>query len=171
MSPRTATLPPTEPAMWRKLLAKVHPDSGGDHELFVWTMHLRDIVRKDSLPAGGYTQASTAAGADGSQSDAVSFDTGIDHHYLTFRALAAAQELPAPFSTVLRLLRDYEEESFGTGANQQRRGATYKQLAAIAYKVGMSKAQRFRWYRIAEGIPLSRRHAGHMISKLDEGRG
>ena len=30
MSPRTPTLPPTEPTMWRKLLARTHPDAGGD---------------------------------------------------------------------------------------------------------------------------------------------
>jgi len=37
MSPRTPTLPPTEPAMWRKLMVRTHPDSGGSHELFIWT--------------------------------------------------------------------------------------------------------------------------------------
>lgn len=37
---RTPTLPPTEPAMWRKLLARAHPDAGGDHELFIWVCNL-----------------------------------------------------------------------------------------------------------------------------------
>jgi hypothetical protein len=32
--------------------------------------------------------------------------------------------------------------------------------------VGMTKAQRVRWYRIAESIPLSRRCAGHILSQL-----
>src|SRR5215217_5312151 len=30
--------------MWRKLLARVHPDSNGDHELFIWTTNLRDEI-------------------------------------------------------------------------------------------------------------------------------
>ncbi len=42
--PRTPTLPPTEPAMWRKLIARTPPDAGGDHELFIWAKQLHDIV-------------------------------------------------------------------------------------------------------------------------------
>jgi hypothetical protein len=30
----------------------------------------------------------------------------------------------------------------------------------------MSKEERVGWYRVAEGIPLSDRHAGHLLSKL-----
>ncbi len=44
MTPRTPTLPPTEPTMWRKLLARTHPDAGGSHELFVWTGALREMI-------------------------------------------------------------------------------------------------------------------------------
>lgn len=36
------TLPPTEPSMWRKLLSRVHPDSVGSHELFIWVGAVRD---------------------------------------------------------------------------------------------------------------------------------
>jgi hypothetical protein len=32
--------------------------------------------------------------------------------------------------------------------------------------VGMTKAERVQWYRIAEAIPLSQRHAGHILSRL-----
>ncbi len=52
--PRTPTLPTTEPAMWRKLLARAHPDAGGDHELFIWARHLHAVVcagvREDPPP-------------------------------------------------------------------------------------------------------------------------
>jgi hypothetical protein len=34
--------------------------------------------------------------------------------------------------------------------------------------VGMDTAARSRWYRIAESIPLSDRHAGHIIKRLKE---
>ena len=34
MSPRTPTLPPTDRNMWRRLVARTHPDAGGDHDPF-----------------------------------------------------------------------------------------------------------------------------------------
>ncbi len=49
---------------------------------------------------------------------------------------------------------------------EQERGASYKRLAAIAHTYGMSKAERIRLYRVAEDIPLSDRHAGHILSRL-----
>jgi hypothetical protein len=36
---------PTDRAMWRRLLARVHPDAGGDDELFVWAKSLEELVR------------------------------------------------------------------------------------------------------------------------------
>jgi hypothetical protein len=41
-------------------------------------------------------------------------------------------------------------------------------LALIAHLAGMSTAQRTRWYRIAESMPMSQRHAGHLISELQQ---
>ena len=46
------------------------------------------------------------------------------------------------------------------------KAVTYKQLAALGHSVGMSTAQRVQWYRIAKEIPLRRRYAGHILSKL-----
>jgi len=54
----------------------------------------------------------------------------------------------------------------GPLGDQQRRGASYKSLAAIGHRVGMTKAERIQWYRIAEAVPLSQRHAGHILSRL-----
>jgi hypothetical protein len=34
--------------------------------------------------------------------------------------------------------------------------------------VGMSVTERSGWYRIAESIPLSDRHAGHILKRLKE---
>ena len=31
--------------MWRRLLARAHPDGGGDDELFVWAKSLEELVR------------------------------------------------------------------------------------------------------------------------------
>jgi hypothetical protein len=52
---------------------------------------------------------------------------------------------------------------------QRRRGASYKQLAAIGHAVEMTKRERVGWYRVCESIPLSDRHAGHILSKLKRG--
>lgn len=30
--------------MWRRFLARVHPDAGGDEELFVWAKSLEELV-------------------------------------------------------------------------------------------------------------------------------
>lgn len=35
---------PNDHRMWRLLLAKLHPDAGGDHELFVFASTVRDSV-------------------------------------------------------------------------------------------------------------------------------
>jgi hypothetical protein len=57
MSPRTTTLPPTEPAMWKRLLKLAHPDTGGDHELFIWCDHLREMVCASSYDRGSRSYA------------------------------------------------------------------------------------------------------------------
>ena len=89
---------------------------------------------------------------------------------LTYQAVLLAEEVGEPYAGVLRLLSDCYE---ATGADavpyrQQHQGATYKQLAAIAYRAGMSREQRMGWYRISERLPLSQRHAGHILDKLQQ---
>ena len=160
---RTPTLPLTEPAMWRKLLARVHPDTGGDHEVFIWATNLREHVIEGK--AAEPPQPPPRAEQSGS-SDAVSFDPDLDHIALRETVLRQAGNLPEPYARVLWLLEDCEYIPAGTAYHQQRKGATYKQLAAIGHAVGMNKAQRVRWYRIAEDLPLSRRCAGHILKKL-----
>ncbi len=46
------------------------------------------------------------------------------------------------------------------------RGANYKCLAAIAHAWGMTRAERIGWYRVVEELPLSDRHAGHILARL-----
>jgi hypothetical protein len=38
---------------WRRLLARLHPDAGGDHELFLFACALKDEVCPERLFAGG----------------------------------------------------------------------------------------------------------------------
>ena len=58
MSPRTVTAPPTDRAMWRRLLRVGHPDVGGDGDLFVWCRNLQEYVAGDSVepPQRSYHQ-------------------------------------------------------------------------------------------------------------------
>jgi hypothetical protein len=36
LTPHMPTLPPIEPALWRRLLSHVGPDTGDEHELLPW---------------------------------------------------------------------------------------------------------------------------------------
>ncbi len=166
MSPRTVTLPPTEPAMWRKLLARTHPDAGGSHELFIWAGAVREAVcggelRMESKPEPRDYPSRRPTQAD--DKPRVPYPTGADFEEVTRAALRLADD-DNVYAPVLSLLVDcYPLEHL---AYEQERGASYKRLAAIAHTWGMSKAERTGWYRVAEGIPLSDRHAGHILSRL-----
>lgn len=37
--------------MWRLLLARLHPDAGGDHDLFAFACAVRDEVYREKYPA------------------------------------------------------------------------------------------------------------------------
>jgi hypothetical protein len=170
MSPRTPTLPPTEPAMWRKLLARTHPDTGGSHELFVWTGALREMICDGEHRIGpkpdpsdnpsrrreGSTQRTTPA----DDKPRIPYPTGAHFEEVTRRAL----RVEGPYAPVLALLRDCFP--LPHLAHEEARGASYKRLAAIGHAHGMTGPQRSGWYRCAESIPLSDRHAGHTLSKL-----
>jgi len=154
--------------MWRRLVGRAHPDAGGYHDLFIWTVAIRDAICGGELPKhergeqpsrGREKSASSAA-------DRVPFDQLADFGVLTDRALAMAEAVAEPYDYLLRQVAECYPAEDGPLHDQQCRGATYKTLAAIGYQVGMSKGERVQWYRIAETIPLSQRHAGHILSRL-----
>jgi len=39
--------------MWRLLLARLHPDAGGDHDLFAFACAVRDEMSKEKHPTDG----------------------------------------------------------------------------------------------------------------------
>jgi hypothetical protein len=92
--------------------------------------------------------------------------TGADFEAGTREALRLADDLGSfhLYGRLLGLLSDCEPME--RLAHEQERGASYKRLAAIAYACSMSKPERTGWYRCAESIPLSDRHAGHILGKL-----
>ncbi len=163
MMPRTPTLPPTEPLMWRKLLARTHPDAGGNHELFIWTRNLQEVVcsqevREEPPPPPNEGPAR------------VPFENALSFDDLTRLAISLADTTPAPYDRLLRLLEDCGEEDEDSPLHaQQVQGATYKTLAAIGHASGMDKSERTGWYRVAESVPLTQRHAGHILTRLKKG--
>jgi hypothetical protein len=162
--------------MWRRALATLHPDGGGSHDLFIWAGAVRDVVCDlGSLRAGANPEPadhpSRQREASGSEEPArVPYPAWADFEECTRTALRvgageAAGEAGMLYGPVLSLLADcYPTEG---KAHEGQRGASYKRLAAIAHLWGMTKAERIGWYRVAEGIPLSDRHAGHILSRTN----
>jgi hypothetical protein len=169
---RTLAAAPTDRSMWRRLLRIVHPDTGGDEDLFIWTRNVQEHVcgsepvyetpRYQPRPAPHYSPSEARIDYTEAFEKAQNFDD------LTRQARLLANHVPEVYARLLRLLSDcyaaYEYE--GAAYKMQHQGATYKSLAAVAHRAGMSKEERIRWYRICESIPLSQRHAGHIIGGL-----
>ena len=168
---RTPTLPLDDRSMWRRLVGRAHPDAGGSHELFIWAGAVRDVMCNSTLRARvnpepeDYSSRRREPSTSGA-TDRVSFDRFADFEVLTDRAVTMAAAVAEPYGYLLRHVADCYPASEGPLHDQQRRGASYKSLAAIGYQVSMSKAERVHWYRIAEAVPLSQRHAGHILLQL-----
>ena len=160
---RTPTLPPNDPRMWRRALARLHPDSGGEHELFLWGTVVRDLVCADEpRQASIYRTPENAA--------RVPYDATLgfvdEFVTLTLRAVSVGRHAEEPYRSVLALLIDCPADDHGRAAARQERGATYRQLGRIAHGAGMTPGQRRRWYDLARSIPLSERHASHLIGRM-----
>jgi hypothetical protein len=155
---RTQTPAPEDPKMWRRLVARAHPDAGGDGELFVWANSVREVICSGELRAGTWTSPAPADDVP-----RIPYPTGADFGEITRRALERAG-VEDVYGRVLSLLADCEPLEHL--AYEQDRGASYKRLAAIAHAWGMTKAERVGWYRVAEDLSLSDRHAGHILAKL-----
>ena len=177
MSPRMLTAPLTDRGMWRKLLARAHPDAGGAHELYIWTSALRDHVCSSCAQDPDYVTRRDQGGPPGSPTSPgfaarvpyeEAFGRAGSFAELTRQAVMFAESgaVGEPHASLLRLLADCYEAHDGTLYRQQMRGATYKQLAYIAHLAGMTPAERRAWYQIAERVPLSQRHAGHLVAQL-----
>jgi hypothetical protein len=164
MSPRTPTLPLDEPTMWRKLLARTHPDAGGTHELFIWAGAVKKAVCGGELRVEPKPRPAPQHTSSPDDKPRIPFPIGADFEEVTHAALRMGASLSEPYGAVLSLLSDCWPLSHL--AYEQERGASYKRLAAIAHTWGMSKEERVGWYRVAEEIPLSDRHARHILSKL-----
>lgn len=166
----TPTLPPTDRVMWRRLKARAHPDAGGDHELFVWTGSLEELVCAGDLRCGCGPESRPRSWTGphhrppSGEPVRIAYPPETDFRDATSRALRRAASNPDAYGLLLALLEDCQPLDHLW--RQQQRGASYKQLAAIGHIVGMTTGERTGWYRVAESIPLSDRHAGHILSRL-----
>jgi hypothetical protein len=160
----TPTLPPDDRGMWRRLVSRSHADAGGSHELFIWAVATRDAVCGE-LEAAISRVERRAISTQGT-GERVPFDEDASLEVLTDLAVAMGEAVAEPYGFLLRQVADCEPAEDEPLRDQQRRGASFKSLAAIAHRVGMTKAERIQWYRIAESVPLSQRHAGHILSRL-----
>jgi hypothetical protein len=156
--------------MWRRLLALAHPDRAGDHELFIWVEGLHEHVAGDRIELQPRRPAYERERRASEPSERVpyhdAFDRAESFSGLTRAVLRLSERVEEPYASLLALLSDCEEEFSGPLYKQQHQGATYRTLAAIGHAVGMDGSQRARFYRIAEEIPLSQRHASHIIERV-----
>ncbi len=143
---RTPTLPADDPKMWRRLIARTHPDAGGSHELFVWTGNLKEFVCS-GLPPEAPTPIRSEPTRE-TEPERIPFPPGADFETLTRRAVMRAEVEPLLYRSLLRLLRNCEP--LAGFKDKQRRGASCKQLAPVAYQAGITKVERVQWYRVAE---------------------
>ncbi len=165
---RTTTRPPDDPKMWRRLVARTHPDAGGDHELFIWATATRQVVCGGELGSEipRREHQDRPPGGERPDKERVPFDPFADFASLTDRALSMADAVAEPYGYLLRQVADCSPAADGALYDQQRRGASYKQLAAIGHQVGMSTSERAQWYDVCRSIPLSQRHAGHILGRI-----
>ncbi len=87
-----------------------------------------------------------------------------DFEGLTEEALRVAEREPPYVGRLLRLLADCRPVP--CLAHEQGRGASYASLDLIADLARIHDDERLRWYRAAEKIPLTDRHAHHIVDKL-----
>ena len=168
--PKTATAPPTDRRLWRLLLARTHPDAGGTDELFVWAQGLREALDEDAPTRRTCGGCDPTANSGAEDSERIPFDPDLNIIALTRRALSLVDEIDHSYRAMFRLLANYDPAGRGGAQLQERRGATYRQLAAIAHAAGMGYSERLKWYRVAASVPLSQRQAGHILSRL-KGKG
>src|SRR5215212_11946471 len=109
---RTLTLPFDDRGMWRRLVGRSHPDAGGDHELFIWIMAVRDAVCGGELEAEIPRVERRAPSTQGT-GERVPFDEDASLEVLTDRAVAIAEAVAEPFGFLLRQVADCEPASEG----------------------------------------------------------
>ena len=167
------TPPPDDRRMWRRVLARCHPDAGGAADLFVWAGGVREFVCREDRFHLRNEESAPRAYATVEYAERVPYDAALgwadEFVTLTMRAVSVGRHAEEPYRSLLALLIDCPADERGRAAAEQERGAAYKQLGRIARVWGMTEGERVRWYDLARSIPLSEKHASHIIGRLDRG--
>src|SRR5829696_5536085 len=150
---RTATLPPTDPKIQRKLKALAHPDNRGHHELFAWTVDVIEAACSGShnAPKKEVEHPSPPPGCSSPEANParITYDAALgfadEFVMLTLRAVGVGRHAEEPYRSLLALLVGCPAGDDGRAAARQERGATYRQLSRIAHDAGTTPEQRRRW--------------------------
>jgi hypothetical protein len=102
---RTPTLPYDDRSMWRRLVSRSHPDAGGDHELFIWTVATRDAICGGEL-GSEIPRRERRETPWSSAGECIPFDQFADFEVLTDRAVTMAEAVAEPFAYLLRQVAD-----------------------------------------------------------------
>ena len=176
MAQTSTPAPLDDSRLWRRAPSRVHPDSGGDHEIFLFLSAAKEALAEPCECRRGDPLAGPRNGYAGQEqtTDRIDYDPelGIPSTFdaLTMRALESGVELEEPYRKLISLLTDCVSSGHGRQELKQRRGASFKQLAYAGYLAGLNKEERGRFYEIAQRVPLSDRHISHVIDKLKDGR-
>lgn len=173
MSRLAPIAPPDDARLWRLLLSRAHPDSGGTHDLFLWVQSLRDLIAGHGHGHGHGHTPEPEHSAPATDNPRVPFDPELadleNQMNLIERALLVATEAGEPYSGVLRLVRSAPLRDHGRAALAAGKDATYRQLAYIGHLAGFDPEHRGCFYELAESIPMSQHIAGHLIKVLKDG--
>ena len=188
MSKSTTATSATDPRMWRRLLARTHPDTGGDHELFVWTQSvLREAIKQNQQspvtdlfeqmlsewnqrpPASRKPRKKKPRSEDRSKNH-ILFETDLSFDELTARALEMAKDFGEPYDHIFSLLAGCEAPAPDEGPEavaEAHTGAGYAVLADVGRVLGLDKKGRYPIYRHSEEVPLTQRHARHLLREAE----
>lgn len=169
MSRTVAPAPLDDHRMWRLLMARLHGDAGGSDELFLFGQAVRErllggvLARAPETPGCAECRRSERRSEHNTDPDRIPYPPYADFEEVTEAALRRAETGDA-YGRLLALLADCRP--LPEMREQQQRGATYKMLAAVGHMAGFDGRERSNWYRVCKAVPLSDRHAGHILGRL-----
>ncbi len=186
MSKITTATSATDPRMWRRLLARAHPDTGGDHELFVWTQSVREAIERDhqssmadlvgqmfsewnQRPPAPRKPRKKKPWSERRSKSHIPFETDLSFEELTARALEMAKDFEEPYDHIFSLLAGCEApaQDEDLHADEAQIGAGVAVLADVGRALGLDGRGRAPIYHYARQIPLTQRHARHLLREVE----
>lgn len=174
MTPHTVSPVPLDDRRMRRLfLARLHEDGGGSHELSLYGQALYEAAteRASQGPSCSNCPRVRHGGERSADDDGIVHEDGrvpfpefADFEELKRRALRRA-EIGDAYGQLLALLVDCRP--LPEMRERQRRGASYRMLAAIGHTVDFDTRERSSWYRICEAVTLSDNNARHILDRLN----